>query len=365
MKRVVIVFTRGCIVGGIRNFGLSLARNIEDTQVDFLVFTKDKSFELPELNELGGKVYTIDSKPDVYTVSEKLRNIMAVFHFFKEHKYDAIHCNITSKYSDDAFYLLAAKLYGVNTRIVHSHHAEKDTGKKSLKLRLYEGVVGTVYKMSVTDRIGCSKLAYDCVFDDDLKKVKKHVIYNGINVDKFYYPVKEINGNSNIKLCSVGRFSKEKNFVFLIRVFNALLKRREDLQLNIVGYGEQEDEIKAEIDKFGIEDRVKLYPGNTDVAAFLKEQDVYIMPSLYEGYPITLAEAQTAGLHCFVAANVTKEADVGLCEFIEGYDEETWAQIIDTRLKHMEAVDLKKEIYEKFDEKKMAERFRKVYYGEE
>ena len=359
-----MLFTRGCVVGGIRNFGLSVAQNIEDVIIDFLVFTEDEKFTLPELENNGGRVILIRSKADVYSMKEKSRNVKQLYKVLKEYgPYDAIHCNITSKYSDDAMYLFIAKLVGVKIRILHSHQGklyQNQVSDKSVKLKIYEFTMEKLYRYAVTDQIGCSELAYDSLFNETNRNVYKHIIYNGINVNQFRNKYKHEQKIEDISYCSIGRFSEQKNFLFLIDVFYYIHKKYTNTKLNIVGYGEMEKEIRNQIKKYGLEKAVNIYPRDTNVSDFLEEQNVYLMTSLYEGYPITLIEAQVAGVRCFVSKNVTEEVNIGLCQFIEGYNAEKWTEIILKNIIQSPCEDNYID-YQKADEKKMALELQKIY----
>ena len=115
----------------------------------------------------------------------------------------------------------------------------------------------------------------------------------------------------------VGRFNAQKNHSYLLDVFSEIAKRNNEAILLLVGEGILENEIKQKAIELGIIHRCIFTGVRSDVNKLLCAMDVFVFPSLYEGMPNTVIEAQTSGLKCFVSDSITKEANVnGMVTFL-------------------------------------------------
>ena len=141
------------------------------------------------------------------------------------------------------------------------------------------------------------------------------VIRNGIDLDRFANVKKTreekrreigIPENSYV-IGQVGRFTYQKNPEFTVRVFNELLKEKDNAYLLLVGRGKQEAELKKQIKELGIEKNAKVLVSRDDIPELLKAMDVFILPSRFEGFGIVLIEAQASGLPCVVSDNVPSQ----------------------------------------------------------
>lgn len=100
----------------------------------------------------------------------------------------------------------------------------------------------------------------------------------------------------------------------------------------LVGTGDTEDKIKEKVKNLNLQEVINFLGVRKDVKNLLQGFDIFLLPSIFEGLPVTLVEAQGAGLKCFISDTVTKEIDLecGLTEFISlGKASKEWAEIID------------------------------------
>ena len=141
------------------------------------------------------------------------------------------------------------------------------------------------------------------------------VIHNGIDFDKFRSVLEnknEIRQDIGINreafvIGHVGRFSEAKNHGFLVDVFAEVFKRRTDSHLLMIGAGEKEEEVKGRLNSLGLEGYYTILSHRTDIPRLLKAMDVFVFPSLYEGLPVSIVEAQVAGLRTIASDVITKE----------------------------------------------------------
>ena len=96
-----------------------------------------------------------------------------------------------------------------------------------------------------------------------------------------------------------------------------------------MGEGELRAELEAKAARLGIAQDVKFLGVQSDTSVWYQAMDVFVMPSLFEGLPVVLVEAQTAGLPCFVADTVDKGAAfTDRVHFLPLQDEAAWANTI-------------------------------------
>lgn len=137
------------------------------------------------------------------------------------------------------------------------------------------------------------------------------VVKNGIQLEKyrrrvdadFYKQKKESIGipENVFVIGHVGRFSEEKNHRFIIDVFSNVYKKRKDVCLVLIGSGTLKDEIIAYIEAKGLKSRVIILEHRSDVPEILQLLDMFIFPSILEGFGIAVIEAQAAGVKCIVS----------------------------------------------------------------
>ena len=105
----------------------------------------------------------------------------------------------------------------------------------------------------------------------------------------------------------VGRFNLQKNHEFLVKRFADFAKTNEDAVLVLIGNGELQEKIKEMAKEYGIETKVKFLGLREDIPQLLQAMDLFLFPSLFEGLPVTLVEAQAAGLPCVISDMITDE----------------------------------------------------------
>lgn len=225
---------------------------------------------------------------------------------------DTIHFNISN--SIDLNYVRIAKIYGVTNRIAHSHNSGATSKFKTYMHKLIKPFT----QNSPTEFLACSDEAAKWLYSKKVYKRKQYkVIYNPVDTEKFKFNEeyrKEIRSKYNIKeddlvIGHVGRFNVQKNHTFLIDIFNALLKRKANSYLMLVGDGELKDEIINKVKYLGIEKNVIFIDGTKEVYKYYSAFDCFVLPSFYEGLGIVLIEAQCANLKVIISTKVPDIVD--------------------------------------------------------
>ncbi|MBQ0733104.1 glycosyltransferase family 1 protein [Aquimarina celericrescens] len=314
--RVLQVFTimnRGGAESMIMNYYRQIDR--EQVQFDFLVHRQEKAAFDDEIESLGGKIYRMHPinplMPGKYC--KQLRA------FFEEHnEYKIIHSHLNTFSS---FPLKIAKEFKIPCRIAHAHIAINDIGfsslfsqkeslketfKKLIKLHLKRKV-----KKDATHFFSCGEKAGKWLFGDDTSFT---MMNNAIDTKKFRYDVsissayrEQFYLKNKLVVGHVGRFASQKNHSFLLKVFVKLVKEKPDCALVMVGDGPLRKVIENEVMGYGVEDKVHFLGVRADIPQLFQMFDVFAFPSFYEGLPVTLIEAQAAGVKIVASDSITRE----------------------------------------------------------
>ncbi|MDM5228350.1 glycosyltransferase family 1 protein [Cytobacillus sp. NJ13] len=301
---------------GIMSFIMNYYRAIDKDKIqfDFLVFdTNEDSYE-EEIIKLGGRVYNVSraaSKNPFFLQRE-------INMFFNEHKneYKVIHYHAISIWH---FALKIAKRHGIKHRISHSH-ATMYSDKKLNAIR--NRLLISQMKKNANHYYACSDAAGGFLYGDNtLNEGKVNIINNAVDCSKFKFDKikrdkirKALGVENELLIGHVGRFNEQKNHLFLIDIFNAILKKESNAKLILVGEGPLREAVEEKIKQLNIEKSVFVLGKRNDVPDILSAVDIFLLPSLFEGLPFVGVEAQVSGLPIVLSETITKE--VGLNNYI-------------------------------------------------
>jgi glycosyltransferase involved in cell wall biosynthesis len=336
--QVVTIMNRG----GLETMLMNYYRQMDRTKVqfDFMVHRAEEGHYDTEIINLGGKIYHMPQiKPGNYHLYFRLLD-----QFFNNHKeYKVVHSHINE---NSSFVLRAAKKAGIPCRIAHSHLSDLGFDIK-LPFRLYARFI---LKNTPNKFFACSKNAGKWLFGykiADSKEMK--VLNNAVNTSEFKFNKtirnnirNELGFKEELVIGHIGRFNKQKNHDFLIDIFHALHQENRNAKLLLVGDGHLRPSIEKKIKNLGLTSNVKLLGVRSDISDLMQAMDLFIFPSLFEGLPVVLVEAQAAGLKCLVSDAITKESDVtGRVEFISlNNPPEYWAnQILTSSYDHVDTAE--------------------------
>lgn len=333
MVRVLQVVT-SMEKGGIENLLMNLYRKIdrEKVQFDFLVHKDKKADFETEIEELGGRIYRLPER----SLLKPAEYFKALDAFFKEHQeYRIVHSHIDEQ---SAYILKFAKKNGVPVRIAHSHTSDCCGGIKGIIKAFCKANINSV----CTDRFACGEKAGRYLFGDEaFDKGLVTILKNGIDCDRFRFneekrsEIRQKSGfGDELVIGHVGRFDEYKNQSFLIDIFAEICKKGVNSKLLLLGDGELRQEIQAKADGLGVSDSVVFAGVVSDVYNYLNAMDVFVFPSIYEGLPLTLIEAQANGLAVFASDAVSEESDVtGRIDFLPlSLGAQKWAEKITEKL---------------------------------
>lgn len=316
---------------GAETFIMNVYKNIDRTKVqfDFLCVENRKGDYDNEIQSMGGNLYYLDN--NAYNFPGKLNYMGKVFRFkkaFSKHP-EVAGVHIHGHHAFDILLIvIASKLAGVKKIYVHSHNTFAPHPKLN---KIFANILGH----SKVVKLACGIAAGNWLFGD---KADYTVINNGINIEKFKYSeqlrseIREEFGicEDQILLLHVGRFEEQKNHKFLVDVYEEFYKRNNNSVLIMVGEGFLQDEIREKFNELSCKNNVIFTGVRNDVSALMSAADVFIMPSLFEGFPVTVVEAQVSGLGCVLSDVITREVEVNDNVKFVGLDQslKVWVQTI-------------------------------------
>lgn len=304
-----------CIVasmdtGGAETFLMKIFRKIDkkEFQMDFCVGADRKGYYDDEIIRLGGNIHKVTMKSkSIVSFYRELKSLILA------NRYDCVMRIGASSFT--AIDLWIAKSCGVKCRILRSSNAGtlQDAGIHRIIHKLLRRPLTSV----ATVKIAPSVLAGEYTFGKKAADKDLILLKNGLNISNFTFlpadrqAVRERYGlNDKTVVGHIGRFNIQKNHDYLIEVFQQFVSLHPDSCLLLVGNGERLGEVKKAIIERGIEDKVIFAGVCSNVPQLLMAMDILVFPSLYEGMPNVVIEAQTTGLPCIISDTITEEAIV-------------------------------------------------------
>lgn len=260
---------------------------------DFLCNSYNKIAFEEEIISNGSQTFHFPARSKNYKKYKKeLKN------FFENNasKYDAIWVNVCSLANID--YLKMAKKYGIKRRIIHSHNSQNMDSRLRGILHKYNKKRIAYY---VTDFWSCSKEASEWFYDSSIIK-KSIIISNAIDVEKYCFDDvkrkklrRDLKWEENYIIGNIGRLHFQKNQMFILDIFEKLIKKEPKVRLILIGDGEDKTKLEKEIDKKKLNKYVYMAGIQKDICGWLSTFDLFLFPSKFEGLSMAAMEAQAKG----------------------------------------------------------------------
>lgn len=333
--------------GGAETMIMELYRYIDKSefQFDFVVHTQDKCAYDDEIKKMGGNIYSVPK----YNGKNHFHYKKAWNNFFNSHfDYDIVHGHVRSTAS---VYLKIAKKYKIKT-VAHSHNTSSGFGISSFVKNVLQ------YQIRNTSDyfLACSISAGKWLFGTKIIEGDHFVVLNNaIEAEKFKYDSltrrsirKELKIEGKSVIGHVGRFHSQKNHEFIIEVFKNIKIKNKNTILLLVGDGDLKPLIEEKVMKEKLVNDVVFLGSRSDVSFIFQAMDVFLMPSLFEGLPVTLIEAQASGLECIVSDTITSDVKItNLVSFVplqKGSD--YWSEVVLKKINEQKRIDTSKKIIE-------------------
>ncbi len=263
-------------------------------QFDFITCSQKPERHDEEINQLGGRIYRMPSRS-----GEPLAYMAALRKLIRENGYKVVHIHQNS--ASMAMDAMVAKVCGVPTIIGHSHNTRCNVVWQH---RLFRPIVNHV----LTHRFACSEEAGRWVFG---KRRDVRIVNNAIDTELYRFDLetrRRVRSKFELQdkfiVGFVGRLHEQKNPFRMLEIFRDFLGVRPNSTLLIVGGGNLENELKLRCRDLEIFGNVMFVGRRDDVNELLMTMDVFLLPSLYEGLPVVVIEAQATGLPCVISENV-------------------------------------------------------------
>lgn len=291
--------------GGAETMVMNYYRHIDRTKVqfDFLVHREQRGAYDDEIERMGGRIYRMCP---VYpqNFSRYKRDLRT---FFRAHpEYKIIHSHMSEL---GYFAFREAERQGVPVRICHAHNAPHGFDAKMI-MRTYFKKRMMPY---LTHLFMCGEESGKWLYGEK-NKSRFIMLNNAIDAAVYSFDAskreemrRQLDLTDELVVGHVGRFNPQKNHPFLLDIFTSLLKKEPDAVLLLVGGGADMPKIQAKVQEFGIAEHVRFLGVRSDVADLMQAMDVFVFPSLYEGLPVTMVEAQASGLPCIISDKVPPE----------------------------------------------------------
>ncbi len=308
MLKVLQVFG-GLDCGGAQSMLMNVYDNLDYSKIqfDFVKHSETDNFYGAKIQKMGGQIYECPR----YKVYNHFAYKRWWKKFFKSHpEYKVVHSHVRSTAS---IILKIAKKFGLIT-ISHSHSTSNGKGIKALIKKFLQR---NIVKYS-DNCFACSKNSGEWLFGKEIVNSNKFkVVPNAIDTDNFAFDKRarndireELGIQDNFVIGHVGRFSGMKNHAFMLDLLPAILKEKENSIILFVGDGELKKQIEDLVRDKGLEKNVKFLGLRSDVPKVLSAFDCFLFPSVWEGLPVAVIEAQANGLPVIMSDVITDEVKI-------------------------------------------------------
>lgn len=315
MKRNILHITLGPLQAGAPRLIRDIIKYSDHSLFNFDVLTLNEHFSdfrspyANDIEELGGEYIKIYKE----RIRHHFRFCKQIDEALSRKPYSAIHLHASPGEWQIPLFGYYAQRHGIPKRILHSHSQGMVTYNNAWAYKVYSAFIKRFYPPRFTHRLACSTYAGCTMFGESTFKIVK----NGIELERFKYDetlrrtVRERYGiSSNAYVIGhVGRFDIGKNQSFLVDIFQSLQKVKPGAYLLLIGDGPSRPDIEAKARALPSSDKI-IFVGMQDATEYYNAMDAFILPSLYEGMPLVVVEAQTSGLPCIVSDTVTPEVKV-------------------------------------------------------
>lgn len=327
MERIAVIMGK-MHSGGKKNLVMEYYRHIDKNKIQFDFICDEDSNAIPkeEIEALGGKVFVISKYQHIHKNIIEIRKIIRDGNYRIAHAYNG---------TMNLFGLFAAWLGGASIRINESISMAHSSDKKTV----IKNILKPFSRCFATHFMANGEVCGRWQFGDTMCENGNVAIFKTvINVDENQYNPglrektrREFGIENNFVVGHIGRLTAQKNTLFIIDIFNEILKIKANAKLMLIGDGDLHDEMLTKIKDLGIEDSVLYLGRREDIKQFYNAMDCFLLPSLYEGLPVVGVEAECCGLPIFFSTEIPVESsacdDIG---FFIGLDKtaKEWAELV-------------------------------------
>jgi len=310
-EKTILQVIGGLNRGGAETMLMNIYRNIDRRyRFVFLTYTsKDEPDDYEaEILANGDRII----KLPIGRVHNPVTFYLDLMAIMRSNHFDCVHCHTLF---NSGVAVLAAKHAGIPVRITHSH-SSGIMKRDNLVNRIYFAVSRFLIRRYTTVSMACTEQSGEYLFGEDFRGI---VLNNGIDLDRFNVETKpmltihpQLGREGVLKLAAISSFYEVKNHTFLIKVADCLKKRNVQFRLFFAGRGPLEEQLRQEIREYGLEQEIIFLGVVSNVHELLPALDMVLMPSLYEGLPVSLVETQASGVPAVISDQIPDCVDLGL-----------------------------------------------------
>jgi glycosyltransferase involved in cell wall biosynthesis len=293
--------------GGVEIWLLHVLKAIDTKrfQFDFCTLGPHAGLFAVDVEKFGAKVLRCPLSQNLWKFGRCFRGIL------RQGQYDVVHSHV---HLLSGMLLRWARLEGVQVRVAHSHNSH-DGKSKTLNRRVYRSLMKRLIRKHATHGLAASRLAADDVFLDWRNDPSIAILHCGIDLEHFRGACHRDQWRRKMDLPSgaavignVANFVPAKNHDFFLEIAAQIQKHRPSMHFVLIGEGPLRERIEARAKAMGFKENMHFLGTRTDVPTLLRTCiDAFVFPSLWEGLPLAVVEAQAAGLPCVVSTAITSE----------------------------------------------------------
>lgn len=303
LKEILIVHTGQFDINGISEMIKNFCEYLQENKnIHVTICTNGK-----KINEKYEKFF---KEKNILIIKTTSKQKSLIKYYIDLKKISQRHYDIVHIHGNSGMMAIEVSAFRKNSNIIitHIHNNKTDYPLIEQFLKLY-----------VNKRVDIRYAASLSAGNNLYGNLKFSVIPNGIDINQFKFSLdqyhiirKQLAISSECEvLIHVGRFSNQKNHIFLLKIFKELLKNNKKRILILLGDGELREQVSEYAKKNHIIDNIVFLGNKIDIFNYYNIADLFILPSLYEAFPVTLIEAQANGLQCIVSSeSVGKEVDI-------------------------------------------------------
>ena len=273
-------------------------------ETHYIVFGEKIGAYEQQLLDRGCKIFHVASPAENYAgYLRMLKGLMETYPYTAVHAHTMFNIGMV---------MWQAKRMGVPIRVAHSHSALDTRG--GWKTKVYEAVMRCLILTCATDLVACGEKAGIRLFGERAYRSRAKLILNGIDVSAYRFDQTardKIRARHDLTDCFVighaGHLAEVKNQKFLLELMPVILERKPNAKLLLLGEGPDRSMLEGKIRELGLEKAVIMTGNVMNVAQYLSAMDVFAFPSLYEGTPLSIIEAQANGLPCILSTGVPRD----------------------------------------------------------
>lgn len=297
--RLLIVCTVPTVISGIPNviFNLFQGTDWKGIEIGYVAINEPPEFYKKQLDASNIKLYILQRK--IFSSIQYIRKLIKV-----AQNYDVIHVHGNS--ATMVLEMLAAKFAGIKVRIAHSHNT-------TCSLKTIDLLMRPLFHYICNGRFACGEEAGKWLFGRRSFKI----INNGINAENYRFNEKSrqsirklFNISNEIVIGHIGNFVEQKNHEFILKVFESVHRLHPTTKLLLLGDGPLKSDIMNNAKKLGLFQNVIFAGSVTNAGEFMSAMDIILMPSKFEGLPLTMIEEQANGLSILASDAITQDANV-------------------------------------------------------